>query len=62
MTEDEYNFPMLSHAYTELRSNYTSYIRFIELLPETEEHKIKKLASFVYHTEITRRNNLTNMS
>ena len=41
--------------------NYTSYSSFIEILTETEKHKIKKLASFVYHTETLRRNNLTNM-
>ena len=52
---------MLCPAYTELRSNYTSYGSFIEILTETEEHKIKKLASFVYHTEKIRRYNLTNM-
>ena len=39
---------MLCPAYTELRWNYTPYI---EILTETGEHKIKKLASFVYHTE-----------
>ena len=43
---------MLCPAYTELRSNYTSYSSFIEILTETEEHNIKKLASFViYHAE-----------
>ena len=41
---------MLCPAYTELRSNYASYSSFIEILTELEEHKIKKLASFVYHT------------
>ena len=59
--EDEYHFLMLCPTYTELRSNYTSYSSFIEILTETGEHKIKKLASFVYHTEKLRRNNLTNM-
>ena len=48
---------MLCPAYTELRSNYTSYSSFIEILTETEEHNIKKLASFVYHAEKLRRNN-----
>ena len=49
--EDDYHFLMLCPAYTELRSNYTSYSSSIEILTETEEHKIKKLASFVYHTD-----------
>ena len=52
---------MLCPAYTELRSNYTSYSSFIEILTETEEHKIKKLASFVYHTEKLIQINLTNV-
>ena len=52
---------MLCPAYTELISNYTSYSSFIEMLTETEAHEIKKSASFVYHTEKLRRNNLTNM-
>ena len=42
---------MLCPAYTEFRSNYTSHSSFIEILTETEEHKIKKLASLVYHTD-----------
>ena len=42
-------------------SNYTSYSSFIEIITETEEHKIEKLAPFVYHTEKPRRNNLTSM-
>ena len=52
---------MLCPACTELRSSYTSYSSFIEILTETEEPKIEKLATFVYHTEKLRRNNLTNM-
>ena len=49
--EDEYHFSMLCPAYTELRSNYISYSSLIKILTETEEHNIKKLASFLYHTE-----------
>ena len=52
---------MLCPAYAEVISNYTSYSSFMEILTKTEEHKIKKLASFVYHTETIRGNNLTNM-
>ena len=59
--EDEYLFLMLCPAYTDLRSKYTSCSSFIEILTKTENHKINKLASFVYHTEKLRRNNLTNM-
>ena len=59
--EDECHFLMLFPAYAELRSNYTSYSSFIEIPIETEEHKIMKLASFVYHTEKLIQRNLTNM-
>ena len=55
------NVIMLCTAYTELRSNYTSYSSFIGIITETEEHKIKKLASFVYHTKKLIQRNLTNM-
>ena len=41
---DDYHFLMLCPAYTEMRSNYTSYSSFIEIITETEEHKKKKLA------------------
>ena len=64
--KDEYNFSMLCPAYTDLRSNYLfihniSYSNFIGILTETDENKIKKLASFVYHAEKLRSINLTNM-
>ena len=67
--EDEYHFLMLCPAYTDLRSNYlfiqnTSYSNFIEILTETDENKINKLASFIYHAEKLRSINmisLTNM-
>ena len=57
---------MLCPAYTDLRSNYLfihniSYSNFIGILTETDENKIKKLASFVYHAEKLRSINLTNM-
>ena len=64
--EDEYHFLMLCPAHTDFRSNYlfiqnTSYSNFIEILTETDENKIKKLASFVYHADKLRVINLTNM-
>ena len=59
--EDECHFLIICPAYTELRSSYTSYSSFIEIPTETEEHKIKKLALFVYHTDNHIQRNLTGM-
>ena len=52
---------MLCPAYTELRSNYTFYSSFIEILAGTRGHKIKKLAKFLYDTEKLIQRNLTDM-
>ena len=57
---------MLCPAYTDLRSNYsfiqnTSDSNVIEILQETGENRIKKLASSVYHAEKLASINIKNM-